>query len=72
MITDIYYVIPEIFLSLSLMFLLLLGVFKQNGSSIVYNLSILILIISVPLILNVPSATELLIFNSSLSSKLVF
>ena len=40
MITDIYYVIPEIFLSLSLMFLLLLGVFKKNGSSIVYNLSI--------------------------------
>ena len=26
MITDIYYVIPEIFLSLSLMFLLILGV----------------------------------------------
>ena len=55
MITDIYYVIPEIFISLSLMFLLLLGVFKKNGSSIVYNLSILILIISIPLILNVPS-----------------
>ena len=65
MITDIYYVIPEIFLSLSLMFLLLLGVFKKNGSSIVYNLSILILIISVPVILNVPSDTEILIFNDS-------
>ena len=49
MITDIYYVIPEIFLSLSLMFLLILGVFKKNGSSVVYNLSILILIISIPL-----------------------
>ena len=47
MITDIYYVIPEIFLSLSLMFLLLLGVYKRNGSSIVYNFSILILIITV-------------------------
>ena len=65
MITDIYYVIPEIFLSLSLMFLLLLGVFKKNGSSIVYNLSILILIITIPLILNVPSSEEFLIFNES-------
>ena len=65
MITDIYYVIPEIFLSLSLMFLLLLGVFKRNGSSIVYNLSIFILIITVPLILNVPSSEEFLIFNDS-------
>ena len=65
MITDIYYVIPEIFISLGLMFLLLLGVFKKNGSSTVYSLSILILIISIPLILNVPSTKELLIFNKS-------
>ncbi len=65
MITDIYYVIPEIFLSLSLMFLLLLGVYKRNGSSIVYNLSIFILVITVPLILNVPSSEEFLIFNDS-------
>ena len=65
MITDIYYVIPEIFISLSLMFLLLLGVFKKNGTSIVYSLSILILIISIPLILNVPSTDELLVFNKS-------
>lgn len=65
MITEIYYIIPEIFLSLSLMFLLLLGVFKKNSSSMVYNLSIFILIILVPLILNVPSGAELLIFNDS-------
>ena len=65
MITDIYYVIPEIFLSLCLMFLLLLGVYKKNGSLIVYNFSILILIITVPLILNVPSSEEFLIFNDS-------
>ena len=65
MITEIYYVIPEIFISLGLMFLLLLGVFKKNGSSVVYSLSILILIISIPIILNVPSTPELLIFNES-------
>ncbi len=65
MIIDIYYVIPEIFISLSLMFLLLFGVFKKNSSSTVYSLSILTLIISIPLILNVPSTAELLIFNES-------
>ncbi len=65
MITDIYYVIPEIFLSLSLMFLLLLGVFKKEGSIIVYNLSLVFLIISIPLILNVPSNNTTLIFNDS-------
>ena len=65
MITDIYYVIPEIFLSLSLMFLLILGVFNKKGSIIVYNLSLLILIITIPLILNVPSDGEILIFNES-------
>ena len=65
MITDIYYVIPEIFLSLSLMFLLILGVFNKKGSIIVYNLSLLILIIAIPLILNVPYDAEILIFNDS-------
>ena len=65
MISDIYYVIPEIFLSLSLMFLLILGVFNKKGSVIVYNLSLLILIITIPLILNVPSDGEILIFNES-------
>ena len=40
-------VLPEIFLSLSIMFLLILGVFKKNSSSMVYNLSIFILIILV-------------------------
>ena len=65
MMSEIYYVIPEIFLSLSLMFLLLIGVFKKNGSTIVHNLSLLILIIEIPLILNVPSSSEYLIFNDS-------
>ncbi len=65
MMSEIYYVIPEIFLSLSLMFLLLIGVFKKNGSTIVHNLSLLVLIIEIPLILNVPSSSEYLIFNES-------
>ena len=38
--------LPEIFLSLSIMFLLILGVFKKNSSKLIQNLSIITLIIS--------------------------
>ena len=33
-------VLPEIFISLSIMFLLVLGVFKKNSSKITFNLSL--------------------------------
>ena len=32
-------IFPEIFLSLAIMFLLMVGVFKQNSARIIYNLS---------------------------------
>ena len=38
--------LPEIFLSLSIMFLLILGVFKNNSSKLIQNLSLIILIIT--------------------------
>ena len=38
--------LPEIFLSLSIMFLLILGVFKKNSSKLIQNLSLIILIIT--------------------------
>ena len=38
--------LPEIFLSLSIMFLLILGVFKKNSSKLIQNLSMITLIIS--------------------------
>ena len=38
-------VFPEIFLSLSIMFLLILGVFKKNSSKWIQNISLIILII---------------------------
>ena len=38
--------LPEIFISLSIMFLLILGVFKKNSSKLIQNLSIIILIIT--------------------------
>ena len=38
-------IFPEIFLSLSIMFLLMIGVFKKNSEKLVYNLSIMFLLV---------------------------
>ena len=45
-------VFPEIFLSLSIMFLLILGVFKDNSSKLVFNISIIVLIITAVITFN--------------------
>ena len=37
-------VFPEIFLSLSIMFLLILGVYKKDSSKLIQNISLIILI----------------------------
>ena len=39
-------VLPEIFISLSIMFLLILGVFKKDSSKITFNLSLFTILIS--------------------------
>ena len=38
--------LPEIFISLSIMFLLVLGVFKKNSSGITFNLSLFVFLIA--------------------------
>ncbi len=43
-------ILPEIFIALSIMFLLILGVFKKNSSKIVYYLSSIMLFISLGLL----------------------
>ena len=43
---NIELVFPEIFISLSIMFLLILGVFKKDSSKIIHNFSLLILVIT--------------------------
>ena len=45
-------VFPEIFLSLSLMFLLILGVFKKNSSKLIQNISLIILLITAVITFN--------------------
>ena len=65
MINNINLIFPEIFISIFLMILLILGVFKKNSSSIIYNLSVLSLIILLALILNLPQNTTENLFNKS-------
>tara|TARA_Y100001970_G_scaffold224625_1_gene276955 strand:- start:7591 stop:9006 length:1416 start_codon:yes stop_codon:yes gene_type:complete len=58
-------IFPEIFLSLSIMFLLMIGVFKKNSEKSVYNLSTIILLILLALVINLFPVNETLIFNDS-------
>ncbi len=58
-------ILPEIFISLTIMFLLILGVFKKNSSNIIHNLSIGSLIITVALIFNNPFDYRINLFNES-------
>jgi len=56
---------PEIFISLSIMFLLILGVFKKNSSNLIHNLSIGILLITGILILKNSLNNNVLLFTES-------
>ena len=58
-------IFPEIFISLSIMFLLLVGVFKSRSSNLVYNLSIISLLSSLALTLNYHIDTNISLFNNS-------
>ena len=59
------FILPEIFISLSIMFLLILGVFKKNSANIVYSLSIVSLIIILALTVNFDLQEEIFLFNNS-------
>ncbi len=65
MINNLELVLPEIFLSLALMFNLILGVYKKNSSNLVYNISLFSIIITVILIFNLFSEEENYVFNQS-------
>ena len=58
-------ILPEIFISIAIMFLLIAGVFKKNSSIIVYNLSIFSLVICLTLILNRPLEEQSFLFNNT-------
>jgi len=62
---NLNFIYPELFISLSIMFLLILGVFKKNSSTLIYNLSISVLIVTLVLIFSFPIQTEINLFNES-------
>ena len=60
---NIDFISPEIFISLAIMFLLILGVFKKKSSDIIHYLSIISLLITGILILNNPSDSIITLFS---------
>tara|TARA_Y100000817_G_scaffold226852_1_gene179660 strand:+ start:2567 stop:3985 length:1419 start_codon:yes stop_codon:yes gene_type:complete len=63
MIDNINFIFPEILISIFLMMLLILGVFRKNSSSLIYNLSISSLVIILVLVLTFPQGTTVKLFN---------
>ena len=62
---NLNYILPEIFISLAIMFLLVFGVFKKNSTSSIHNLSIFFLLITVILIFNNSFDVSVKLFNES-------
>jgi NADH-quinone oxidoreductase subunit N len=61
---NLNFIYPEIFLSISIMALLIIGVFKKNSSNLIFNLSIISLLGSLALIFNFPINTNIELFNN--------
>ena len=60
-------ILPEIFISLSIMFLLVLGVFKKNSSKLIFNLSLLVFLITGIITINETfSVSRITLFNESI------
>ncbi len=58
-------IIPELFISIMIMFLLILGVFKKNSSHLVYNLTTVSLVAALALIINLDTQIQSSLFNNS-------
>ncbi len=65
--SNLNFVFPEIFISVGFMFLLILGVYKKNSTNLIYNLSIVFLVILFVLVINLFSLSEISLFNQSYS-----
>ena len=62
---NLNFIYSEIFLCLSIMILLIIGVFKKNSSNLIYNLSIISLLSCLALIFNFPINENAELFNNS-------
>ena len=59
-------ILPEIFLSLSIMFLLILGVFKKNGSKLIFNFTLFVILVTTIISINETfSISRATLFNQS-------
>ena len=64
MINDLNTLLPEIFLMLSIFSVLMIGVFVKNRSNLIFNLSALIIIITIAIIFNRPNIEEKIFLDS--------
>jgi NADH-quinone oxidoreductase subunit N len=62
---NVNYILPEIFISLGIMFLLVFGVFKKNSEKLTHNLSISFLLITLVLLFNNSFDNSIKLFNGS-------
>ena len=58
-------VIPEIFISIVIMFLLIIGVYKKNSSKLIYNLTTISLLTLFAFLFNLYPLSEKFLFNES-------
>ena len=64
MISDLNILLPEIFLALSTFSILMIGVFVKKSFNLIFNLSSLIIIITIAIILNNPDVEEKIFLDS--------
>ena len=65
---NLFFVLPEIFISLSIMFLLILGVFRDNSSKLIHNFSLITLIITTVIVFNeTAEIKKMFLFNGSVT-----
>ena len=64
---NLYFIIPELFISASVMFLLVIGVFKNNSSKVIFYFSCLIVLISLAINLNINITETVYLFSNSYS-----
>ena len=64
MINDLNIILPEIFLSLSVFSILIIGVFIKNSFNLIFNLSLLIILITISIILSSPNNVEKIFLDS--------
>ena len=64
MINNLNILLPEIFLTLSIFSILMIGVFIRKSFNLVFNLSSVIIVITLVMILNLPTQPEKIFLDS--------